>query len=168
MSQPKHIHACAFRPHNRRPPVSHSNSSHSHTSIYLASLPIPPVTETNSHTKTQTKPISASDTNHPPFPGDKVVLIEDETPNGSTTVTEERRPPTIIQAGGGIVGVGAGTSAAAAAAAVGSRRRPLSSRITKANRDLHAPDNDPGHSYSQVDQYDDDVAGYYDEDDRDS
>lgn len=102
-----------------------------------------------------------------PRPGDKVVLIEDDTPNGSTTVTEERRPPTIIQAGGGVVGAGA-AAAVTAGAGVGSRRRPLSSRISKANRDLHAPDNDPGHSYSQVDQYDDDAAGYYDEDDRDS
>lgn len=102
--------------------------------------------------------------------GDKVVLIEDETPNGSTTVSEERRPPTIIQAGGGIVG----SSSGGGPVVVGSRRRPLSSRISKANRDLHAsPDmGDPsGHgAYSQVDQYDDaDVGcGYYDEDDRDS
>lgn len=177
MSQPNTFMCALFRPHNRRAPVSHTNSSHSHTSIYLASLPIPPTSPKPPHipnpTKTQKlrlQPIRRPIPNHPSYPGDKVVLIEDETPNGSTTVTEERRPPTIIQAGGGIVGVGVGSSAAtaAAAAAVGSRRRPLSSRISKANRDLHAPDNDPGHSYSQVDQYDDDVAGYYDEDDRDS
>lgn len=100
-------------------------------------------------------------------PGDKVVLIEDETPNGSTTVTEERRPPTIIQAGGGTVGVSGGL-VGSLPVGIGSRRRPLSSRISKANRDLHAADNDPGHGYSQVDQYDDGEAGYYDEDDRDS
>lgn len=69
----------------------------------------------------------------------------------ASSVGEERRPPTVIQAGGGPVGV------------VGSRRRPLSSRITKANRELHGAD-----SYSQVDQFDNADENDFDDNDRDS
>lgn len=73
--------------------------------------------------------------------------------SGGSSVCEERRAPTVIQAGGGIVGVGA----------IPSRRRPLSSRITKANRELHGAD-----SYSQVDQFDNADENDFDDNDRDS
>lgn len=73
--------------------------------------------------------------------------------SGGPSGTEERRGPTVIQAGGGIPGVGV----------VGSRRRPLSSRISKANRELHAAD-----SYSQVDQFDNADEDDFEDNDRDS
>lgn len=90
--------------------------------------------------------------------GDKVVLIEDEAPNGTATggqPSEERRLPTVIQAGGGTSSVGG--------VVAGSRRRPLSSRISKANRELHGAD-----SYSQIDQFDNADDNDFDDNDRDS